>query len=348
MRPCALIAFTSLLLAPTAYSQEGDPPPELVGEQVPAGEQAPAEEEAVSESPDIEAGTTLDGTTSERPIEDAEEPPAEKQALDLRAPIPAPPEIDTWEYIAFPTWLATGLVLKFGVERGDANWLDAPTFDADIGDSLILDPDSTAHDVWARIGDVFYMGGVAYSAVAPFLTFNSSRGDEFAFKYGFVHFEALAFAGGTVFLTQMLVRRVRPVGSGCRDDDPSTECTNGHRESFPGGHTTMSTTVAALSCLHDTRVGMYDDAVAEWATCGVALVGAVANVLSRLFVGKHYFTDQVAGVALGMFSGGLLPYLLHPDLGKPRDDVSGEASVSAVVTPRFGDTELGLQVLGMF
>lgn len=262
-------------------------------------------------------------------------------------PIPAPPEIDTWEYVAFPTYLAAGLLLKFGVVRGEPNWVDPPGFDQDIADAFKLDSGSTGREVWARLGDVMYIGGVAYSGVSPFLTFGSSRGPEFALKYGFVHFESLSFAAGTIFGLQMVIRRARPNAVECRDSDPSTECEDGGMESFPGGHTTMSTTVAALSCLHDTRLGMYDNEVAEWTTCGVAIAGAVANILSRLFVNKHYLTDQVTGVALGLFSGGLLPYLLHPDLGKPIE--GNEApGVTAMLAPRLGDNEVGLQLLGMF
>ena len=150
----------------------------------------------------------------------------------------------------------------------------------------------------------------------------------------------------------MLIRRARPSATGCFDDDPSMGCEDidddGNLESFPGGHMTMTTTVAALSCIYDTRIGLYDNELAEWTTCGVALFGAVANFLSRLVVRKHYLSDQVVGIALGMFSGGLLPYLLHPELGESLQQADGETGVTAVVAPRFGDNELGLQVLGMF
>lgn len=355
--PLALIGLVFAMLPSTlTLAQDGDPDLAPAHSAEPLQNETPEPEaSAVRESHDPSLEHT-DGQASEPQVapshrsdddSKAQEAHVERALSANGEPIPAPPQIDTWEYIAFPAYLAAGLILKFGVDRGEPNWIEPPGFDREVTEALSLEEDSSVHEFWGRLGDIMYIGGVAYSGVSPFLTFNSSRGSEFAFKYGMVHFESLSFAAGTIFGLQMVIRRARPNADECLDGDPSTECSDGGMESFPGGHMTMATTVAALSCIHDTRLGMYDNEVAEWTTCGIATFGAVANLLSRLFVSKHYLSDQIAGIALGLFSGGLLPYLLHPDLGKPRDD-GGGAGITATVAPRLGDGELGLQVLGMF
>lgn len=276
--------------------------------------------------------------------------PALAQTATEEAPRrqPSGPRIEVWEYVAFPAILAGSLALKFGVDRGAANWLGAATFERDVVDALAVDS-ASARDAWTFAGDVVYIGGVTYAALAPFTTAAAGRPWSFAGQYGYLHLLTLATSAAIVFGLQMLVRRVRPNATGCKDDDPTTECSAGDRESFPGGHTTLTATVAGLSCVHDPRVDLYGSDVAEYGVCGLAIAGLLLTSVSRLTTENHYPVDLLAGLGIGLLVGIGLPFLLHPELGRVETETSERSTLQAppvVVVPALGNRSVGILALG--
>ena len=78
--------------------------------------------------------------------------------------------------------------------------------------------------------------------------------------------------------------------------------------SFPAGHVVEVFGLAAASGVVASRRG-YRFAPLVW---GVGTALGVATAYTRMAADRHYFTDVLAGAAIGTLVGGGVPLLLHP------------------------------------
>ena len=78
--------------------------------------------------------------------------------------------------------------------------------------------------------------------------------------------------------------------------------------SFPAGHVVETFGVAAASGVVASRRG-YRLAPLVW---GVGLTLGFATAYTRVAADRHYFTDVLAGAAIGTLVGGGIPLLFHP------------------------------------
>jgi membrane-associated phospholipid phosphatase len=103
---------------------------------------------------------------------------------------------------------------------------------------------------------------------------------------------------GANYVVKLIVRRRRPVLDGLPALSPVVS-----RLSFPSAHATTS--FAA------TRV--YRGLVPTW----VLYTAACAFAVSRPYLGVHYPSDVLAGIALGTAIGGAAPRLVAPRAARP-------------------------------
>ncbi len=89
--------------------------------------------------------------------------------------------------------------------------------------------------------------------------------------------------------------------------------------SFPAGHVVEVFGLAAASGVVASRRG-YRLAPLVW---GVGLTLGLATAYARMAADRHYFTDVLAGAAIGTLVGGGVPFLLHPQ-------VPGDAGAAGV------------------
>jgi undecaprenyl-diphosphatase len=122
---------------------------------------------------------------------------------------------------------------------------------------------------------VSYAGHPVISGTAPLLLFHA--GEYETAKHSYL---GLFFNCASVIPMKFLVNRQRPCGVQIRQD-----------ASFPSGHTTFLFTQAYIISHHYPRT-----TVPVFAFAGV--VG-----LSRIYLQKHYPSDVIAGVALGLLTG---------------------------------------------
>ena len=114
--------------------------------------------------------------------------------------------------------------------------------------------------------------------------------------------EAAALGGAVTFLLKGISGRARPLVDSTRADDFAL--LRGFREtdlyrSFPSGHTTAAFAFATALA---TRLSHRHDASAGWAG-PTAFTLATFTGVSRIFYHDHWFTDCLAGAAIGTVSG---------------------------------------------
>jgi len=85
---------------------------------------------------------------------------------------------------------------------------------------------------------------------------------------------------------------------------------SGAFHSFPAGHVVEAFGLAAASGVVASR-RRYRLAPLVWA---VGLTLGLATAYARMAADRHYFTDVLAGAAIGTVVGGGVAFLLHPEV----------------------------------
>lgn len=121
-----------------------------------------------------------------------------------------------------------------------------------------------------------------------------------------------------VGLLKALVRRKRPVYNNV-DDFIVVVAVDRH--SFPSGHSARVSFVASYFCL------LLGKSHPLWVSLGAWW--ALWTALSRAMMGRHYFVDVLAGIALGFFTLGVITQVRRGAVAAParlRVDVKSEPS----------------------
>ena len=153
------------------------------------------------------------------------------------------------------------------------------------------------------------LGVTALSPTAVILT---DRGRKEPWTLGVMYLETVLLTNGAMALLKSAVSRTRPF---VYNDDPEIplekKMGKDAQRSFPSGHTANAFAGAVL--LSTTYEALYPGSDASgwiWAT---SLLAASTTGYLRYAAGKHFPTDIVAGAALGVFVGWLVPELHEVD-----------------------------------
>ena len=206
-------------------------------------------------------------------------------------------------------------------------------FDAGARDALRA-PGASGRERAATISDVL----VTTLVLAPFADAGANvalahHDTDAALQLALIDAEAFSVASALVIPMKFLIRRQRPSAYELQCDSPSSrdpasqDCTRASRnESFPSGHSAMSFTAATLICTEHLKLPLYGgawDAIA----CATAIAAATTTASLRIVADRHFATDVLAGAAIGILSGWLVP-ALHM-----RGGTSAPASRGAVAMP---------------
>ncbi|HEY6104940.1 MAG TPA: phosphatase PAP2 family protein [Anaeromyxobacteraceae bacterium] len=202
------------------------------------------------------------------------------------------------------TWVTLGLL---GPELASLSckWCTPPTIDQKVQAALAWGDPRAA----AVTSDV-----VTAALPAGLLAFGffSARaaGDRDAFWVDtLVIAEAVSLAGALNVGLKYLVGRQRPYAYYGRD--PFHDSPSDHNVSFYSGHVSM---VFASATAAGTVYLMRGYPGAPWVLGGGLALAAFTGYL-RIAADKHWFTDALAGAAVGGLIGWAIPYLFHRDDG---------------------------------
>ncbi len=242
----------------------------------------------------------------------ADEPVTPRVQLrhDLRIDIPA-----TGTLIgAWLTWAA----LREEIVGTRCRWCDGEPGEINSVDGWFRDafrrPQGEAASVYSHIL-AYGVGPAALGGLNIAAAISDRRTDEVSLNVLLATegtFAALVVTDGL----KTLIARERPEEHAITDEDERRATLEKAESllSFPSGHTTA---VFAMTAASGTIASMrgYRIAPAIW-IAGVTL--GIATAYARIAADRHYFTDTVAGAAVGLMVGGGVPYLFH----RPRTDTS--------------------------
>ena len=125
----------------------------------------------------------------------------------------------------------------------------------------------------------------------------------------------LVLTGGLTHLTKVLVRRPRPSAYALLEAGESLP--RDEFRSFFSGHSAL-----ALASVVSGSVLWLNWRESAWALPGASIALAAGCALSRIYAGRHFFTDVLVGAAAGVLWGMMVPNLLEREVGSVPDQRS--------------------------
>lgn len=140
---------------------------------------------------------------------------------------------------------------------------------------------------------------------------------------------------GAMLVTEVLeatTLRTRPYVHAIADDGERAAviARTGAFHSFPAGHVVEAFGVTAAAGVVASTRG-YRLAPLVWAS---GLLLSVATAYTRIAADRHYFTDVLAGAAIGTVVGGGIPLLFHRPRGERATGFLDRATLTATPVPR--------------
>jgi membrane-associated phospholipid phosphatase len=267
-----------------------------------------------------------------------------------------------WEYAGTATLMTSAFLLRFAGPSPPDNWRGGVLFDDVIVRNVALEDQSMARGVELTT-DVLFYGAMSYRLVdSVFVPLLGYQDPDLALQMTMIDLGAFSVQAIVLWGSQTLVGRTRPLALRCDSQPPGMEDERcaipsrlGRQRSFIAGHPATGFTAAGLTCQHHRHIPLYGG-WGDSAACATTLVAASINGLGRVLAEQHYPTDLVLGIALGTFSGWVLPGLLHygfgssekePGVGRSELDPP-RRSWSVFVLPDVQADRLGATVGGLF
>lgn len=246
-----------------------------------------------------------------------------------------------------------GVGLTLGMTAGamqlpqaEAGFDDGVLFDNFLREHLVLGS-RRARGTAEAVGDVLYWGLFLYPPVIDIgvVTLAVHQSPDVAWQLLWMDAQAYGLAGLVSRVTQKLVGRQRSYNGECEHDptyDDGCDDPGDRNQSFVSGHTAIAFTGATLMCAQHLRLDLYRNEAADALACSLGLAAASYVGYSRILADRHYATDVLAGVALGVASGWLVPELLYYHFGdgwsaEHRIAIAPAANASMIGVVAFGE-----------
>jgi membrane-associated phospholipid phosphatase len=194
----------------------------------------------------------------------------------------------------------------------DPRWSGPILFDDSLRSALRAD-DADTRRTLRSIGDKsYYAAPVLPLLVDSFIVSLLVRGDKrAAANLALISTEAFSYTGLITFTALRGAARERPDSSECRRSSSNPASCKPDTESFYSGHSAVSATSAGLVCANHTRMPLWGHPVADVSACVLAVSGALLTATTRMIADRHYPTDVLTGLSIGLAMGYAVPVLLH-------------------------------------
>jgi hypothetical protein len=165
---------------------------------------------------------------------------------------PAWPHANAWDYTLTGVF-GTALVLEAALlqpNRPTVRWIDPILFDVDVRRGLRLEDGSREHDAIDKVSWGLWLGQLAYPLFVDVPYAWARHGPKLAWDLFWQDTVVYTLAGAVDIGLRDLTGRARPYTYECVQNGGGDGCfakTESPR-SFPGGHTTLGTASAVLSC----------------------------------------------------------------------------------------------------
>lgn len=228
-------------------------------------------------------------------------------------------------------------------------WHGTLFFDEPLRDWLALG-DPATRDFVNELSDVFQLVVAAYPVVvdAGLFAFVKEENLDLAQQLAVIDLQSLGLSTFLVSLSKAVVGRARPMTEPCPGTTDDYSCRGGiARQSLLSGHSTAAFTSAGLVCLHHEHINLYRSRWAGTFACAAGLGLATVTGGMRLLSDRHWASDVLAGAAVGLLSGYVVPKLVHfRERGAAADadaPTRGQVELSALAGfSSFGDTPEGV------
>ncbi len=229
------------------------------------------------------------------------------------APRPYPPPIPTQNYVLGLGLLSSAIASNWFIETPPRGWKNDLPLDPQVRDLLRLD--SLDHrETVSTVSDILQNTLLAAPLLIDVLGVSLlyHQDPEMAWRMAYIDMEAAALSTAVVMLTKRAIGRVRPGYAPCTPGSNDYSChSNAARASFISGHTSAAFTAAGLLCLHHSQLDLFGGGTADQLFCASALALAGSTGIMRIMAHRHYFSDVLAGTALGLSAGFLFPYMMY-------------------------------------
>ncbi len=249
------------------------------------------------------------------------------------------PRIRVWEAANILVLsVGSGIIHSTPVAE-EARWSTPILFDKPLR-NLLKSNDREVQRQAALISDFFYRGVV----LAPYVIDNYivamgvHESADVALEMTLINLQALGMAGVFSLGAEHAIGRSRPYVRDCGPEKKGPDKVGfntcggiADNQAFPSGHTAAAFTMAALTCVHHQHLPLYGGGVPDALACATMTAAATTTGILRLVSDRHWATDVLAGAAVGIVSGYILPSWLHYGFGKSKPKES-----SAIFKTSYG------------
>jgi hypothetical protein len=175
-----------------------------------------------------------------------------------------------------------------------------------------------------NLSDALYHGMV----LAPYVVDNYivalgvHQNADVALQMTLIDMQSLGLSGVISLAAEHAVGRQRPFVRDCRpvpgapDDVGFNHCDGvGDYQSFYSGHAAAAFTMAGLTCIHHQHLPLYGGGLPDALACITMMSLATTTGVLRLMVDRHWASDVLVGVGVGLLDGYVLPAWLHYGFG---------------------------------
>lgn len=225
-------------------------------------------------------------------------------ATTAAGPARAEQEIDVSaiDYAALGLYTAGALAVYYGTTPpSTARWTGGFLIDDPIRDALYL-KDPSGRSTALLGSDILQSTMIVIPVIVDALIVKGAVHGELGNALRLVLIDAESFA-----LTAFVVTALKNASGRRRSDDRGNHA-------FPSGHTAAAFTGAGLICAQHSALRLYGNDTADDAMCAIGLAAATATAVLRISSGRHWASDTIASAIIGLFSGYLMPALMHDAL----------------------------------